>query len=70
MQVPELLFQVRKLLLKVQIIDKYLGTMLMTFSFKEEKAAVRMKKRAENFLEEYVGAFVASRNELKPEASR
>lgn len=54
----------QKLLLKVQIIDKYLGTMLMTFSFKEEKAAVRMKKRAENFLEEYVGTFVASCDEL------
>ena len=45
-------------------IDKYLGTMLMTFSFKEEKAAVRRKKRAENFLEEYVGTFVTSCDEL------
>ena len=54
----------QKLLIKVQIIDKYFGNLLMAFSFRNEKAAVRMKKRAENFLDEFVGTFVASCNEL------
>ena len=51
----------QKLLLKVQIIDRYLGNMLAMFSFRDDYAVVRMTKTAENFLEEYVGEFVAQR---------
>lgn len=51
----------RKLLMKVQIIDKYLGNMLAMFSFRDDLAVVRMTKTAENFLNEYTGQFVAHR---------
>ncbi len=49
----------QKLLIKVQIIDDYLGNMLAMFSFKGDTAVVRMTKTAENFLEEYSGVAVA-----------
>lgn len=49
-----------KLLLKVQIIDKYLGNMLAIFSFKSNYATVSMVKNAEAFLDEYQGEFVAT----------
>ncbi len=49
----------RKLLMKVQIIDRYLGNMLAMFSFRDEIAVVRMKKTAEDFLNEYTGEFTA-----------
>ena len=50
----------QKLLIKVQIIDEYLGNAIMIFSFRENHAVVRMLKTAENFLEEYSGCFTAS----------
>lgn len=48
-----------KLLLKIQIIDQYLGNLLMTFSFREDVAVVTMAKTAEYFLEEYQGQMIA-----------
>ena len=49
----------QKLLLKIQVIDRYLGNMLAMFSFNDDYAVVRMTKTAENFLNEYTGEFVA-----------
>lgn len=49
----------RKLLLKVQIIDEYLGNMFAIFSFRDELATVTMIKNAEAFLDEYTGEFIA-----------
>lgn len=49
----------KKLLLKVQIIDKYFGNFSALFSFKDEIATVTMQKNAEAFLKEYQGEFVA-----------
>lgn len=49
----------QKLLLKVQIIDRYLGNMLVMFSFSGDTAVVRMTKTAEDFLDEYEGILVA-----------
>jgi len=48
-----------KLTLWVQIIDKYFGNMTAEFSFKGDLAAVRMRKTAEDFLEEYRGSLCA-----------
>jgi len=44
-----------KLKLKVQIIDKYFGTICMTFGFKDKRVGICMTKNAEAFLEEYHG---------------
>ena len=49
----------RKLLLKVQIIDRYFGNLLAVFSFKGDLATVNMEKNAEAFLKEYKGDIVA-----------
>lgn len=49
----------KKLLLKVQIIDKYFGNLFVVFSFKDDLATVTMQKNAEAFLKEYQGEFVA-----------
>jgi len=49
----------KKLKLRVQIIDKYLGNFLATFSFRDHLAVVTMAKTAEGFLEEYQGQLVA-----------
>lgn len=51
----------KKLNLRVQIIDKYLGNFLATFSFAEDVALVTMAKTAEGFLEEYSGRLIARR---------
>lgn len=48
-----------KLVMKVQIIDLYLGSLFIIFSFRENMACVRMWKRAEAFLEEYQGTLTA-----------
>jgi CubicO group peptidase (beta-lactamase class C family) len=47
------------LVLRVQIIDRYLGNFTSEFSFKDDCAVVTMHKNAEAFLEEYKGQFVA-----------
>jgi hypothetical protein len=44
-----------KLMLYIQIIDRYLGTCNMTFAFKNDKISVVMRKCAEDFLDEYCG---------------
>ena len=44
-----------KFKLKVQIIDKYFGTICMTFGFKDERVEIYMTKNAEAFLNEYAG---------------
>ena len=49
----------QKLLLRVQIIDRYFGNMFAIFSFRDDVATVTMSKTAEYFLMEYVGEFVA-----------
>jgi len=49
----------KKLQLKVQIIDRYFGNFLATFSFREDFAVVVMNKTAEDFLQEYQGTFHA-----------
>lgn len=49
----------KKLLLKIQVIDKYFGNMYAIFSFKNDYATVTMQKNAEAFMDEYQGEFVA-----------
>lgn len=43
------------LLIKVQIIDNYLGNLHMKFSFNGSRIGIHMVKKAEAFLEEYEG---------------
>ena len=50
-----------KLNLRVQIIDKYFGNMTAEFAFRGDQAAVRMRKTAEDFLEEYQGTLLAEK---------
>lgn len=52
-----------KLTLRVQIIDTYFGNMTAEFAFRGNSAAVRMQKTAEDFLEEYQGAFHAEKSD-------
>lgn len=50
----------KKCLLRVQIIDRYLGNFTLTLAFKDENTVtVHMEKTAEYFLKEYDGEFVA-----------
>lgn len=49
--------------LEVEIIDKYLGNLIVYFGFKDNKAFIRMKKNAEYFLREYFGDLVATLKE-------
>ena len=51
----------RKLLIKVQVIDKYFGNAIWVFSFKGDKATISMRKHAEAFLDEYVGEVIATK---------
>lgn len=51
----------RKLLLFVQIIDKYFGNMSVIFAFKGDEAYVSFTKTAEMFLEEYQGKLLAKK---------
>lgn len=53
----------KKLLLSVQIIDRYFGNMSAVFAFRGDEVAVSMTKSAENFLNEYEGSFTARREE-------
>jgi len=45
----------QKLFIKVQIIDKYFGSLNITLGFKEDTISICMKKYAEDFLKEYQG---------------
>ncbi len=49
----------KKLIIKVQIIDKYFGNALIVLAFKDNEATVFMKKTAEDFLDKYAGAALA-----------
>ena len=51
--------QENKLQLKVQIIDRYLANLLITFSFLDGAVHVSMVKHAEHFLNEYNGQLLA-----------
>lgn len=52
----------RKLQLRIQIIDRYLGQLFITFGFRDQNTAgVRMVKSAEDFLKEYEGWMGARR---------
>ena len=52
----------KTLQLRVQIIDRYFGSTVMTFAFRDENAAgVRTVKTAEDFLNEYNGWMAAYR---------
>ena len=44
-----------KLMIYVQVIDRYLGNCNMTFAFRDDKVTLVMRKCAEDFLEEYQG---------------
>lgn len=43
------------LLLKVQIIDRYMGVLHVQFRFREDRLGIFMTKTAEDFLNEYQG---------------
>ena len=47
------------LVMKVQIIDDYLGNMTARFAYRDGIMAVKMIKNAEDFLNEYEGEFIA-----------
>lgn len=51
----------KKLILFVQIIDKYFGLMSAVFAFRENYAAAQFRKVGENFLNEYEGDLSARR---------
>jgi len=48
-----------RLRLRVQIIDRYLGNFDAQFAFRDDLAAARFTKTAENFLNEYEGTLTA-----------
>ncbi len=48
-----------QLMLRVQIIDMYLGNLTAIFSFKDEYCSLVMRSNADHFLEEYRGVLVA-----------
>ncbi len=50
----------KKLQIRVQIVDRYFGSVMMTFGFVDENTVgVRMIKNAEDFLSEYDGWMIA-----------
>ena len=49
----------RRVLLNVQIIDRYFGNFSAVFAFKGEECALSMRKTAEDFLNEYNGCAIA-----------
>ena len=51
----------KKIMMYVQIIDKYFGNMSVTFAFKGDAVYARFQKVAEYFLTEYQGALTAKR---------
>ena len=51
----------RKLMLRIQIIDRYIGNGTFIFAFRDDDAVVRMTKTAQHFLDEYQGTFLAHR---------
>ena len=52
--------EAQKCVLRVQILDRYLGNLTATLAFKDkDTVCVHMEKCAEDFLDEYEGEFVA-----------
>lgn len=51
----------KKLILFVQIIDRYFGLMSAVFAFRDEWAAAQFSKVGEDFLQKYAGELVAKR---------
>ncbi len=51
----------QKLVLFVQVIDRYFGNMWAMFGFKGDELYARFEKDAEHFFDEYVGRLVAKR---------
>ncbi|MBQ8654335.1 MAG: beta-lactamase family protein [Clostridia bacterium] len=51
----------RKLLMFVQVIDRYFGQMAATFAFRDKEGLLWMTKSAEQFMNEYVGRLNARR---------
>ena len=50
----------KKCILRMQIIDRYLGNFTATFAFRDtDTVTVHIEKTAEDFLREYEGEFVA-----------
>ncbi len=49
----------QRLMLYVQVVDRYFGTLYMLFAFKGDEVAVTMTKTAEDFFGEYQGMVVA-----------
>ena len=45
----------KKILLRIYIVDSSLGNCFMTFGFKENEVGVMMNKRAEFFMDDYIG---------------
>lgn len=50
-----------RLMIRVQIIDRYFGNATFAFTFRRDTCSVTMCKTAEDFLEEYHGSFIARR---------
>lgn len=55
--------QENRLRLYVQIIDRYLGNLTATFSFRGDRVFCEFAKNAEAFLDRYHGSFMAQREE-------
>ena len=53
--------QDNRIMMYVQIIDKYFGNMSAVFGFNGDEVACKFTKAAEHFLKEYEGEFVARR---------
>ena len=53
----------KKLILFVQIIDRYFGLMSAVFAFRDEYAAAQFAKVGEDFLDEYQGELSAKRRD-------
>ncbi len=54
-------YEDKKIMMLVQIIDRYFGNMSLMFSFKGDEVAGKITKTAEDFLKEYPTLFVAKR---------
>ena len=57
----------KKLMLFVQVIDRYFGNASLSFAFKGDEAYVQFRKIAENFMQEYDGNLIAKRTLKKTE---
>ena len=56
----------QKLVLRVQIIDRYFGNLRAIFAFREDRVVVNMLSTAEDFLGEYHGMLLAEQKKESP----